>query len=251
MNYINYKNFVEVTLINAGKIALRYFRNKPKSSSKLDGSIVTIADENIEKFITIQISKFFPEHSIYGEEFSSDNSKLQDEFCWVIDPIDGTSSFASGRPMWGIMLALMHKGKPVIGAIYNPFTEDLWLGIKGQKNYKSYYNNKMISVKKDNKNSNQTNIIATTSPDLLDKKGRFLFDDLTKKFSAKKIYGGDCYNYGLLANGYIKAIYEQVLKPYDYLPLLPILWGVNAKITDENGKEITNYQKPSSLICVL
>ncbi|MDX1950201.1 MAG: inositol monophosphatase family protein [Rickettsiales bacterium] len=249
MNYNIYKKFFEVTLKNAGIIALRYFRNQPKSNSKQDGSIVTIADENIEKFITTQIKKNYPTHAIFGEEFSSDAKNLSEEFCFVIDPIDGTSSFASGRPMWGILLGLMHKGKPVLGAIYNPFTEELWLGIKGQKNYKSYYNNKLISSKRSNKNPNQTNIIATTSPDLLDAKGKKLFEEIAKNLNAKKVYGGDCYNYGLLANGYLTATFEQNLKPYDYIPLLPILWGAGIKTLDENGSEIKDFTKEVSIYC--
>ncbi len=245
-----YKNFAEVTLKSSGKIALKYFRGNNKPNLKKDKTIVTLADTEIETFTRKQITRNFPGHEIWGEEFGySGNSN----FTWVIDPIDGTSSFAAGRPIWGIMLGLLIDGYPALGAVYQPFTEELWMGVtefkkSGNTKYKTYYNNKLLKLSNSQLSKFSTpKILATTSPALLDEKGKKIFEKLSKNHDTT-IYGGDCYNYCLMANGNIYTIFEQGLKPHDYIPLLPILWGAGVKVTDENGKEIRDFSTNQSLL---
>ena len=120
----------------------------------------------------------------------------------------------------------------MIGAVYQPITKELWLGING----KTTLNNQLIQAREpDEKNLT----IATTSPDLLDEEGKKHWDFLKHK-AKNVIYGGDCYNYCLLASGKIDIVFEQGLKPYDFIPLIPILEGSNAKIFNKNKKIISN-----------
>lgn len=238
----NVKNFTEDVLKSSGKIAIKYFRKNNGTESKKDGSLVTKADREIEHFIRLNIKKYFPDHAILGEEFGFEKAKNKTgkKYTWVIDPIDGTSSFVAGRPLFGMMLGLLEDEKPILGAVYQPVTEELWLGYKG----KTYFNGKQIRAteKGKNKKTKTKNLtIATTSPHLLDKKGLKKWDKLRKN-AKSTIYGGDCYNYCLLASGFIDAVYEQNLKPHDYLPLLPILTGagisVDLKVHDDNTADI-------------
>ena len=111
----------------ARAIALKYFRHVIAVDDKQDKSPVTQADREIERILRELIRKTFPTHGIVGEEFGQDNE--QAEFVWVIDPIDGTKSFATGRPLFGTILGLMHNGKPVAGLIEQAFTKERWFGI--------------------------------------------------------------------------------------------------------------------------
>lgn len=236
----NVKKFAEDVLKSSGKIAIRYFRKYHRAENKKDGSFVTKADREIEHFIRLNIKKYFPNHAILGEEFgfekSRQNIKDKKQYKWVIDPIDGTSSFVAGRPIFGIMLGLLENEKPILGAVYQPITDELWLGYKG----KLYFNKKPIN----NRKKTNSGIIATTSIDLFDRYGKKKWENLRKKYK-KAVYGGDCYNYCLLANGFIDAVYEQNLKPHDYLPLLPILTGagvdVDIYIKKDNCADIMAY----------
>ncbi len=220
----NVKKFAEDVLKSSGRIAVKYFRKANGTESKRDGSLVTRADRDIEHFIRLQIKKQYPTHAILGEEFgfekSRQSAKDKKQYTWVIDPIDGTSSFVAGRPLFGIMLGLLENEKPILGAVYQPVTEELWLGYKG----KTTLNGKPVKTRKPAKDGL---VIATTSPHLLDKKGLKEWEKLRKK-AKNTIYGGDCYNYCLLASGHVDVVYEQNLKPHDYLPLLPILIGAGA-----------------------
>ena len=144
------------------------------------------------------------------------------QYTWVIDPIDGTSSFVAGRPLFGIMIALLENEKPILGGIYQPITEEMWIGYKG----KTTLNGKPVKAKKP---ANDGLVIATTSINLFDRKGLKEWEKLRKK-AKNVIYGGDCYNYCLLASGFVDVVYEQNLKPHDYLPLLPILAGACADV---------------------
>lgn len=238
----NVKKFAEDVLKSSGKIAVKYFRKNHKVESKKDGSLVTRADMEIEHFIRLQIKKYYPEHAILGEEFGYEKShqkeKDKKKYTWVIDPIDGTSSFVAGRPIFGIMIGLLENNKPILGAVYQPITDEMWVGYKG----KTTMNKKPVKVSVKGKNDRL--VIATTSPNLLDKKGLKIWENLRKN-AKNTIYGGDCYNYCLLASGYIDAIYEQGLKPHDYLPLMPILEGAGAivelDIHKDNSADLLVY----------
>lgn len=107
-----------------GQVAYSYFKNIPKVSYKPDKTPVTKADIEAEKAIRLIISKNFPEHGIIGEEFPNINPKA--DFQWVIDPIDGTKSFVRGIDGWGTLLAVLDKGKPIIGIYNSPATNEIF-----------------------------------------------------------------------------------------------------------------------------
>lgn len=227
LNTKDLKSFVENLLLKSGKVAEKYYRKQAQFSIKSDRSLVTIADEEIEKLIRREVNKKFKNHNILGEEQGGELKKNQ--FNWVIDPIDGTSSFKAGRPIFTTLLALYKGFEPVFGAIYQPVTKELLLAIDS----KLYFNGKPVKVQ----GAGKKITLATTSPDLFDKQGKAYWEKL-KPQHKNTIYGGDAYNYMLLALGQIDAIYEQGLKKHDFLPLIPILKAANAKLTDLKGQEI-------------
>ena len=106
-----------------GHIARRYFRTRPEVTSKEDESPVTIADREIEMVLRDRIRAAFPDHGIRGEEYA--NHQPSADWCWHLDPIDGTKSFLSGSLCFGTQIALTHLGRPVLGLIDQPMLLDL------------------------------------------------------------------------------------------------------------------------------
>ena len=114
----------------AGKMAMKYFEQLKDHhiSTKEDGSVLTIADTEIDAYIRSELEKAFPEHSVLSEE--SENIKTT-EGVWIIDPIDGTKNFANGNPNFGISIGLAINNKPEIGVVYGPAQNKLYVGEVG------------------------------------------------------------------------------------------------------------------------
>lgn len=121
---------VEPIIRKAGDILLSYFRKPLKSETKdVYGSIVTEADLASEQFLIAELGKIMPEAGIFAEE--SGQNGPQSDYCWVIDPLDGTTNFAHGIDYFCISVALTHHGKPIFGMIYRPITNELFWAQEG------------------------------------------------------------------------------------------------------------------------
>lgn len=114
----------------AAKAILRHYRTPVDVIDKADESPVTIADREAEQAMRALIKAEQPDHGIYGEEYGGENDDT--EWLWVLDPIDGTRSFISGRPMFGTLIALLYRRKPVLGIIDTPVTGERWTGAVGR-----------------------------------------------------------------------------------------------------------------------
>src|ERR1700691_1852017 len=120
------------TLADAAREIVRaYFRKKIGVTQKSDHTPVTIADRAAETIMRRLIAIAFPTHGIVGEEFGARNADA--EYVWVLDPIDGTKSFISGVPLFGTLIALTHRGKPVLGIIDQPISRERWIGAAGRE----------------------------------------------------------------------------------------------------------------------
>jgi myo-inositol-1(or 4)-monophosphatase len=93
---------------------------------KADQTPVTAADRGAEKLMREMIARRFPQHGVLGEEYGND--RIDAEFVWVLDPIDGTKSFATACPLFGTLIALLHQGRPVLGCIHQPILGQLVVG---------------------------------------------------------------------------------------------------------------------------
>lgn len=123
-------------LKNAGLLLLGYF-NKPVSSTQKESqsSIVTVADLESEKLIVNMIRARFPDHNILSEECGLIDNKS--EYTWIIDPLDGTSNFASGIPWFGVLITLLKDNNPVMAGAYLPLQDDLYYAEKGKGAFKN------------------------------------------------------------------------------------------------------------------
>src|SRR6185437_12473234 len=118
-------------LANAAAAVIRgYFRQKIAVDDKSDASPVTIADREAEAAMRRLIEKRFPDHGIFGEEHGK--TRPEAEYVWVLDPIDGTKSFISGIPLFGTLIGLTFRGRPVLGIVDQPILRERWLGAAGR-----------------------------------------------------------------------------------------------------------------------
>ena len=222
----------------AGEIAdvareiVRKAANGPRRPvAKSDSSPVTETDRAVEQALRQRIADRFPTHGVLGEEFGSEG--LNEEFVWVIDPIDGTKAFVGGLAVYGTLIALARGGRPVLGLIDNPVTGDRWLGIEGQA---TMLNGQAIRT-------SQATALAEA----------FLANGNPEPFSAVEyprferlrdetrwcVYGGSCMAYGRVADGSIDISIDGGLDPFDYCALVPVITGAGGIITDWQDSSLT------------
>lgn len=211
-------------------IVLAYFRQGVAIDAKADASPVTVADREAEARIREMIEDQFPDHGILGEEHGS--VRLDAEFVWVLDPIDGTKSFVTGKPLFGTLIALARHGRPVVGVIDAPALDERWVGVAGRP---STFNGAPASVR-DCPGLDQAWLYAT-SPQMFEGGDAAAFENLRRQCRAS-MYGADCYAYGLLANGTVDLVCEASTKPYDYCALVPVIEGAGGIITDWAGRPL-------------
>jgi inositol-phosphate phosphatase/L-galactose 1-phosphate phosphatase/histidinol-phosphatase len=120
----------------------RYFRTPVAVDTKADESPVTIADREAEAAMRELIGRRFPSHGILGEEYGAERTDA--EHVWVLDPIDGTKSFITGRPLFGTLIALLRDGVPVLGIIDQSIINERWVGMAGEA---STHNGRPIRVR--------------------------------------------------------------------------------------------------------
>ena len=224
--------FIYFLADNAKSITMSGFKSSLTTKIKKDGSPVTKFDINAEEVIVDLITDKYPNHNIIAEENGSKN--FDSDYTWIIDPIDGTRSYIIGRPLWGTLIGLAFKGKPIIGLADFPALDERWLGYKSN----CYFNSlEFISQKSSLNNLSEANV-ASTDLRLFSSEGRKKYEQLIEK-TKSHIWSGDAHNYLLVMNGSLDLVVEEGLSSYDIIPLIPILKSQNIIITDWNGNELT------------
>ncbi|PSC73171.1 Bifunctional phosphatase chloroplastic [Micractinium conductrix] len=216
----------------AGRVSARYFRTPVPVDVKSDASPVTQADREAEAAVRALLSVKAPDHAIFGEEQGYLAGGAGSEWLWVVDPIDGTKSFITGKPLFGTLIALLHKGTPVLGIIDQPILRERWLGVAGAP---STLNGRPIATRQCASIGNA--YLYATTPHMFSGATETAFNRVRDAVRIP-MYGCDCYAYGLLAAGYADLVVEADLKPYDYMALVPIIKGAGGVITDWRGEPL-------------
>jgi myo-inositol-1(or 4)-monophosphatase len=217
----------------AGGIAEASFRRaitvENKSASAFDP--VTNADRAIERVLRATILERYPEHGIVAEE-EGDRAGHGD-YIWYIDPIDGTRAFMTGSPLWGTLIGVTKRNEPLFGLLVQPVLEEVFLGgptgswlIKPERRERLRHRDCKTLA---------SAVLACTHPDMFAGADLEAFTALAKQCLLHR-FGGDCYNYAMLAAGFIDLVVEAQLKPYDIVPLLPLLEGAGCVVTDWQGQ---------------
>ncbi len=220
-------------LADAAGAAIRpFWRADFGLETKADATPVTLADRAAEAAIRALIEQSCPGDGIVGEEYGSVREGASRQ--WVIDPIDGTTSFVAGRPIFGTLIALLVDGWPVLGCIDQCIAGERWIGAVGQG---TTLNGKPARVRAcpDLKDS----ILATTSPNCFSAHEGEHFMALAAKTAHRRlIWGGDCYNYALLSSGHVDLVVEAGLKLHDFAALVPVVEGAGGHMCDWSGEPL-------------
>src|SRR5947208_1005032 len=233
MTAVDFGSFVEELAAKSGEVILPFFRTSLSIDNK--GTVgrfdpVTAADRAAEAAMRALIHQAFPEHGIIGEEYGAEQPDA--EYVWVLDPIDGTKSFICGMPAWGTLIALTRFGEPVFGVMNQPFTGERFSGDSGAASYRGPVGARDLRVRPCAALTEA--VMFTTSPLLMNQADRSAFERVEKAVRLSR-YGGDCYQYCMLAAGHVDLVIETELKPYDVLPLVPIIVGAGGVITTWEG----------------
>ena len=175
------------------------------------------------------LAERFPEHGIVGEEYGVDRPDAR--FRWVLDPIDGTRAFVSGRPTFGTLIALMDGDTPILGVIDQPVSGERWVGAVGRTtvfrgSYGGQVGCRRCPLLADAE-------LSCTSPEMLGADmPRFqrLVGGVRRNY-----WGGDCYAHGLLSIGQIDLVVESTMKLWDWAALVPVVEGAGGRVTDWSG----------------
>ena len=214
----------------AGHIVRHYFRSPLEIITKADSSPVTIADREAEKELRRLVALAYPQHGLIGEEFPAERRDA--EYVWVFDPIDGTKSFITGRPLFGTLIALLHHGKPILGIIDHPALGERWIGAAGRP---TTFQGKPVHARACPEIGKA--VLATSSPQMFSGDAAAAFERIRSR-AGLTMYGGDCYVYGLIASGFHDIVIEASLGIHDYLPLVAVLEGAGGMITDWEGRAL-------------
>jgi myo-inositol-1(or 4)-monophosphatase len=191
---------------------------------------VTTADRGAEAAMRKLIGEHYPAHGIIGEEYGPERENA--EFVWVLDPIDGTRSFISGLPLWGVLIGLLREGVPVLGMMAQPFTgerftgdgEHAWLTRNGTREPLASRPCAELSAA----------ALLTTSPYLFAASDREAYQRVEGAVRLTR-YGTDCYGYCMVAAGHADLVVEAGLQPYDIVALVPIIEGAGGRVTGWEG----------------
>jgi len=141
MSNLDYVTVATEIAYEAGALLEQYFEQRPAIEYKQEYDLVTAADRASEKLVVERLRSRFPSHSIIGEEGGGiDNNS---EYVWYVDPLDGTTNFAHGYPVFAVSLGLLQNGEPIAGVVYDPIRKECFAAEKGSG---AYLNNRRIQV---------------------------------------------------------------------------------------------------------
>ena len=212
---------------------IRHFRAPMEITNKLEKGFdpVTIADQAAETAIRTYLIKHFPDHGILGEEHASINENA--DYCWIIDPIDGTRAYISGLPTWGTLIGLSYKGTPIAGVMHQPFTGEKFL-YAGKHSFLEHHQKKQRMSTSSVTDLGQATLMST-APELFTGSDENAFSQLSKACRLTR-FGFDCYAYAMVAAGHVELVVECGLNAYDIAPLIPVIEQAGGCVASWKGE---------------
>ena len=221
----------------SGAVIRPYFRQRIEVTHKPGVHAydpVTEADRGAERAIRAIIERDRPQDAILGEEYGEKPAGLSaNKWRWVLDPVDGTRGFITGRHEWGSLIALEHDGVPVLGILDQPVLGERFIGVNGRSVLVADGSRTPLKVRECP--DIQDAIVCVTDP----------FSNFTPEQAARfrrvseaarmTRYSGDCYLFAALTLGFVDVIVEAGFKPWDIAALIPLVEGAGGIVTSWDG----------------
>lgn len=235
----------------AGQISIDLHHTIEVEMKKDHRDLVTLADRQVEQFLTREILKKYPDHLILGEESETPVAAYEpNRYVWVIDPIDGTTNYIHGIGNYCISIALTQNGKGIMGAVYNPITGELFSAEKGGDISFTTETKGVLVPSVSERNTFET-ILFSTSMFWDDPKEKNTLHpkivDLAKKTRGIRMHASAALDICLVACGKLDAYIIPALSPWDFAAAVTILEIVGGKATSLDG-EALDLRYPSSVI---
>lgn len=216
--------------------SLRYFRSDGLAAdNKLSDSFdpVTIADRNAEQAMRAILADRRPDDAIFGEEFGAKAGTSG--LTWVLDPIDGTRSYISGTPTWGVLIAVGGANGPEFGIVDQPYIGERFVGGLGDAYYEGPLGRRDFNARQTGNLNDAT--LFTTFPEVGTIADRNGFETVEKTVKLTR-YGTDCYAYALIAAGQIDLVVEAGLKSYDVQAPIAVIQAAGGVVTNWRGQPV-------------
>ncbi|WP_292284864.1 histidinol-phosphatase [Marivita sp.] len=217
----------------AGAAILPHFRSVTlDAENKLEGGFdpVTIADRAAETVMREVLADLRPDDSILGEEYGPKDGTSG--LTWVLDPIDGTRSFISGTPTWGVLIALSDRSGPVMGMIAQPYTGERFMGGLGRASWTGPGREAALKCR-DTRVLREATLFSTF-PEIGTASQCAAFQRVAREARLTR-YGCDCYAYALLAAGQIDLVIEAGLNAYDVQAPIAVIEAAGGVVTQWDG----------------
>ena len=239
MNKIeHYLNVAKEISMEAGCFLKKNFENKKKIEYKGDVNLVTSCDKVSQDLIYKKLKSYFPHHGFLAEENLEHRGE---EFRWIIDPLDGTTNYAHGYPVFCVSIALEYRGKIILGVVYNPMLDELFWGIE---NKGAFLNNKKIKVS--STNELDKSLLATGFPyDLRESKNNNInhFNNFVLKAQAVRRCGSAALDLCYVACGRLDGFWELKLFPWDIAAGMLIVKEAGGRVSDFKNNVIDIHAK--------
>jgi histidinol-phosphatase len=219
----------------AGELTLSYFRRRSFSTEqKRDGSPVTTADREAEQLLRKAVAAAFPDDGFLGEEFGETPSRSG--YRWIVDPIDGTTSFVHGVPLWGTLIGVEHRDTMVAGVIHMPALSETVYASADHGAWHLFQGGSPAPARVTTTAQLADAMVCITSLDYFTRNDRE--DAFFRIARASRSMRGwsDCYSHLLLATGRIDAVVEPGVHPWDMAAALAILPEAGGLCTDWTGR---------------
>ncbi len=226
----------------AGALLRAYFANGVETEYKGDVDLVTVADRASETLIRTRLSEVFPEHGVYGEEGTRD--RMEGEFRWYVDPLDGTTNFAHGFPQFAVSMGLEHRpagakptddGTLLAGVIYDPMRDELFTTERG---HGAQLNGKPARV---SRTANLAEALLSTgfpsrkrhaSPNI------HFYHEFTLRSHGVRRAGSAALDLAYVACGRVDAFWEFSLNPWDTAAGILLVEEAGGRVTNFSGAHV-------------
>jgi histidinol-phosphatase len=212
----------------AGRRTLAYFNADVAVEEKSDETPVTRADREAELVIRERVARFFPDHAILGEEHGEQTGNP--DYKWIIDPIDGTKSFIHGVPLYGVLIGVEVRGRPSVGVIYAPGTDELVAAADGLG---CTWNGRTCRVSNVSRIEDAT-VLAGSITRAIARSDAYM--NLAGRSKLNRGWG-DAYGYLLVATGRAEVMLDPVINPWDCAPFPPIFREAGGRFTTWAGED--------------
>jgi histidinol-phosphatase len=210
-----------------GRRTLAYFNTGVAVEIKADNTPVTCADRESEQIIRERITRSFPDHTILGEEGALKEG--DPDYRWIIDPIDGTKTFVSGVPLYGVLIGVEVRSRPAVGAVYMPALDEM---VSAATGLGCWWNGRPARVSPVTRLAEAAVMVTDIGSALARSEG---YGRLVPATKLQRTWG-DCYGYLLVATGRAEAMIDTAVNPWDCAPILPILEEAGGRFTTWAGE---------------